>query len=190
MTVELDRWIVSFVGRLKPALRTSIAGLVAGADPGDIVGLGAYTDADARSIVTAVNTAAHLRAQGDARPELREYYRWSIGEWDRTAVDLIEQGGQDALAAVTEEAGRVADRVRAGEAGDDDLQVVRHLVWEAVVNALGQLFDDGFFDAFPVAVQVFDVPENDVGADTLLAWMSALNTDVAAAGFARRISAR
>ena len=36
-----------------PALRAAVARVVEDVDPGDVVGLGAYTDADARSLVAA-----------------------------------------------------------------------------------------------------------------------------------------
>ena len=103
-------------------------------------------------------------------------------------MGLIEQGGADDLAAATAEAQRVGDRVSSGQAGDDDYETFRYMVWEAIVTALGQLFDEGFFDPWPDAVQVFAVPETEIDPGTLTEWMAEMNTDAAARDYARHLT--
>ncbi len=188
MTVELDSWVSGFVVTLKPQLRAAISRLVEQLPPESVVALGAYTDADAQSIVAAADTRAHWEQQSGPRPELRSYFLWSPGEWDLTTVGLIEQGQPDDLAAATAEAQRVGDQVSSGQAGDDDYETFRYMVWEAIVTALGQLFDEGFFDQWPDAVQVFAVPETEIDPGTLAEWMAEMNTDTAARDYSRHLT--
>jgi len=185
MTVDLDTWAPGFVADLKPQLRASLTRLVDGRPREEILGLGAYTDADATSIVAVANTRAHHEALVDAHPEHRLYYLWSPGEWDLTTVAAIENGEPDDLASAVAEAERVGNEVSAGRAGQDDYGTFRYITWEAIVTALGQLFDEGFFDPWPLAVQVFDVPETEIEPSTLTEWMAEINTDAAAAQYAQ-----
>ncbi len=184
MAVHLDTWVAGYTTTVKPQLRAAISRLVDGVPPSEVVGLGAYTDADATSIVAVANTREHWTQQVAGAPEHPNHFRWSPGEWDLNTVGALERGAPDDLAAAVAEAGRVAAEVGAGRAGGDDYQTFRFMVWEAIVTALGQLFDEGFFDTWPDAVQVFDVPDADLDPATLADWMAEMNTDAAAAAYA------
>ena len=188
--VDLDDWGHGFVTSLVPQLRAAFRRLVEGLPPDAVVGLGVYTDSDATSIMAAANTRANLDRLGARYPDDRETFRWSTGEWDRTTVDVVERGGPDDLAAATAEAERAAEAVLSGDAPGEDHQSFRFTVWEAIVTAMSVLFDDGFFDPWPVAIQVFDVPDFGLDPATVIDWTAEMNTDAAAADFERWVQMR
>lgn len=111
----------------------------------DIAGVGAFTDADASSIVFM----AHTRADEDGKIEQAPEYAcdavWNMAEWD-----LSYPGGSSAEATAN----------RAIEALDvRDIIAHRELVWNSAVGAMAELFEQGFFDRWPDAVRVFGVAD-------------------------------
>ena len=186
---DLDDWGQAFVTSLVPHLRAAFRRLVEGLPADEVVGLGAYTDSDATSIMAAVNTATNLERLGARHPVDRETFRWSTGEWDRTTVDVMERGGPDDLAAATAEAERAADAVLDREdpgrglpglpvhglGGDRDRDVgaVRRRLLRPVAGWRSRC------STFPISVWT---------PATMIDWMAEMNTDAAAADFERWIS--
>ena len=179
MTVDLTAWRTAFAETLRPRLAAALDALASAVPAADIVGLGVYSDSDAGSIIPAVNTRAHRDELVLGDPDWAEDYTWSIGEWDRTPFDHPEATQLDALSDELERVGREA-RDEDGQAG---LEAFRRAAWSAVADAMAQLFEAGWFDRWPDAVQVF-IPADGVVAETQLAdWNERCNTAQDAARF-------
>lgn len=172
MPTDLDAWRSSFVERLQPRLAAALRTLASAFPTAEVVGLGAYSDSDAGSVIPALNTRTNRDALVASDPEFAEDYTWSIGEWDRTPFDHPDASQLDDLP-------QELDRVRreAQEAlGADGLLAFRQAAWSAVAEAMANLFDEGFFDRWPDAVQVW-IPSDGVVRQSVLAdWNARCNS--------------
>lgn len=168
MNTDLQSWGADLRERLGPAIAAGIRSLTDGVPAGDVLGVGVYTDADASNIVVAVQTRAHHEALVQRRPEYRNYFRWSIGEWDALSFDVAEG---DALQAINDDLAARADHLDDSTSAD----LVRSVVWESVVAAFTGVIGDGLLDRFPHAVRVFEPTDADVAEETLRAWTARIN---------------
>ncbi len=175
MSEDLDAWGDELRERLRAALITDIRGLTDGIADDDVLGVGAYTDADASNVVAAVQTRSHYESLVERRPQYRNYFRWSIGEWDRLSFEELES---DALAEINDELAAKVGAL-AGEALDE----LRATVWDAIVDALAEVAAHGHLDRFPEAVRVFEPVDADVSEDEIRAWTARINDEARVAAY-------
>lgn len=132
MNWNLETWGDDLTVRLRNALASNFQLLTADLDPADVVGVGAYTDADATNVVAAVHTRDHYRAALERRPQYANYFLWSIGEWDLRSFEHLDE---DALQSVNSELLTRSRDASIAPARD----VYRTTVWNAVVRALSEV---------------------------------------------------
>jgi len=154
--------------RVRAAIMSDLEALTTRLADDEVVGLGAYTDADASNIVVAVHTRAAYDRAVARRPEYPNYLTWSIGEWDLMS---FEQLPEDALVPINQE---LAQRLPTAE---DGAQVTfREAVWEAVVGALEALARSGQLDRWPHAARAFEPVDAGVSEERIRGWTARLNT--------------
>lgn len=170
MSTDLESWGADLRERLGPAIAADIRWLTDGVAAGDVLGVGGYTDADASNIVVAVLTRAHHEALVQRRPEYPNYFRWSIGEWDRLSFEVVEE---DPLQPINDDLAARADHL--GESATADL--IRSVVWESIVAAFAGVVVDGLLDRFPHAVRVFEPTDADVAEETVRQWTARINDE-------------
>jgi hypothetical protein len=127
---------------LREALAAGFTQLTAGQDAAEIVGYGVCSDSDASSLYLAAHTRSARDEQVAADPKYASSYVWNPDEWDLpdeddAAHDLVPAANQ-ALESLD----------------DSDIAAHREAVWSAVVDAIAQLVDEGFFARSPEAIRV------------------------------------
>jgi len=125
-----------------------------------VCGFALYSDADARTLVPAFNTADHLARVQAGEPTEQAYFKWSPAEWSHEAF-----GGEhfNALSSLLWD---LADSI-----ADEDFERHRAHVFENCVTALMPLTSCTFENAIYVfAVSDFlSVPDE-------ITWITQLNT--------------
>lgn len=164
---DIERWGDELRPRLRDAIATELRALSDGVADTDVLGVGAYTDADASSIVVAMQTRQHYEALVARRPQYRHYFRWSIGEWDRRSFEV----DGDALAPINDELAAMVASLETGEA----LDALRATVWSSVVDAIAEVGAAGALDRYAEAVRVFEPVDADVSEDDIRAWTARIN---------------
>lgn len=145
-------------------LTTAFIELTAEHQPRDIAGVGAFTDADASSIVFVAHTRAEENAQIEANPEYACDAVWNVFDWDLGYAGEGQPPGYDVSAN------------RAIEALDvDGIHAHRELVWNSAVDAMTMLVERGFFDRWPEAVRVFLVADG-VNDQEMCDWNARMNS--------------
>ncbi|GHD39116.1 DUF4303 domain-containing protein [Mycetocola manganoxydans] len=168
MNWNLETWGDDLTVRLRNALASNFQLLTADLDPADVVGVGAYTDADATNVVAAVHTRDHYRAALERRPQYANYFLWSIGEWD---LRFFEHLDEDALQSVNSELLTRSRDASIAPARD----VYRTTVWNAVVRALSEVVDNDLDAYFAGAVRAFEPIDADVAEAEIRGWTAQLN---------------
>jgi hypothetical protein len=161
-------WGEELRGRLQDAIAADLRALTDGVADTEVLGVGAYTDADASNVAVAVQTRAAYDSLVERRPQYRSYFRWSLGEWDRLSFEELDD---DALAAVNAERAEEVGALEEGEALDS----LRSTVWNAVVDAIAGAAAAVELDRFPHAVRVFEPVDADVSEDEIRAWTARIN---------------
>ena len=127
---------------LREAFAAGFTQLTAGHDAGEIVGYAVCSDSDASSLYLAAHTRSAREEQVAEDPDYASSYVWNPDEWDLPDDDDVES---DLVPAANQ----------AIEALDDsDIAAHRETVWSAVVDAMAQLVDEGFFARSPQAIRV------------------------------------
>ena len=127
---------------LHEAFAAGFTQLIAGRDAGEIVGYAVCSDSDASSLYLAAHTRSARDEQVAEDPDYASSYVWNPDEWDLPDEDDIDS---DLVPAANQ----------AIEALDDsDIAAHRETVWSAVVDAMAQLVDEGFFARSPQAIRV------------------------------------
>ena len=132
-----------------------------------VCGFGLYSDADARTLVPAFNTADHLARVQAEEPADGAYFKWSPAEWSHEAF------GGEHFNALSSLLWGLADSI-----ADEDFERHRAHVFEHCVAALKPLTTCAFENAVYVfAVSDFlSVPEE-------IIWITELNTPEQALDF-------
>lgn len=175
----LPRWGERLVATAAPLIRAELLDTVRDTPPEHVVALGVYTDVDASSVVAVACTRTHLETLQAEDPDFSAYYRWSTQEWDLGAGD-----GPSPLDPVSDELRRTGDRVP-----EEAFWAFKMTAWSSLVDAMGTLRDEGFFDAWSEAVRVFAAVEAGIEPEVELRWIARLNTDEDAAAFAACLAA-
>lgn len=166
----IDRWdeqLAPFVPRLRAALEDALRGLIGETPLDDIAGLAVYADHDGTWLDASAQTFDDLDTAQARQPELAREYRWSPAEWPRQDLD------RPAPRPLTDVMTDITKAVDTGE--HDPLEWVL-LLMNWVVDQLGAMLRDGWFDEFDEAlVLVVDVPEQNLNRETRLEWIAALN---------------
>lgn len=149
---------------LHEAFAAGFTQLIAGRDAGEIVGYGVCSDSDASSLYLAAHTRSARDEQVAEDPKYASSYVWNPDEWDLPDEDDIDS---DLVPAANQ----------AIEALDDsDIAAHRETVWSAVVDAMAQLVDEGFFARSPQAIRVVLVTDGGDEA-TQCDWNVRLNSE-------------
>lgn len=127
---------------------TALSDLTAEYDPCDIAGVGAYTDADASSIVFMAHTRANQRAQIEADPDYASDAVWNVVDWD------LSYSGEGPVDGGQARSNRAIDALEI-----PDIESHREHVWNSVVRAMTTLSEQRFFDHWPNAVTVLLVAD-------------------------------
>lgn len=168
MNLNLATWGDDLSARLQDALASNFRLLTADVDPADVVGVGAYTDADATNVVAAVHTRGHYQASLERRPQYANYFLWSIGEWDLLSFEQLEE---DALQSINDELVATSHAASTGPSRD----AFRTTVWDAVVQALSAVADTDVVASFGGAVRAFEPIDADVAESEIRGWTAQLN---------------
>lgn len=177
---ELGDWYTQQIDVVADGLRRHFSHVVADVEASEVTGFGVISDPTDFTLTPAVNTrqnlAQHMRefveaGLGDAQEAAAECM-WNPGEW---AFIGQGSGGSPALVELVSFA-KEAQR-RTLESGDRQLGVM--MFFECIVRALVVLFEEGFFDEFGQAVQVFDVVDLDFTDAPFDRWMAGINTQAA-----------
>lgn len=169
MNLNVETWANDLSDRLQYALASNFRLLTADVDPADVIGVGAYTDADATNVVAAVHTRGHYQASLARRPQYANYFLWSIGEWDLLSFEQLEE---DALQPINDELLAKSHNASTGPSRD----AFRKTVWDAVVRALSAVADSGVVASFTGAVCAFEPIDAGVDETEIRGWTAQLNT--------------
>ena len=171
MIGEPESGDVEFRQRLRTAIAADLRLLTDGLADDEVAGAGVYTDADASNIVVAVQTRQHLDGLIQRRPRYRNYFRWSMGEWDRRSFEALKD---DALKGINDELATMWDMPRLGDARDE----WRSALWEEIVEALAGIVSQGHLNRFSDAVRAFEPMDGDVDEKTIRGWTARINDKV------------
>lgn len=138
--------------------------LTAGYQPRDIAGVGAFTDEDASSIVFVAHTRAEEKAQIEADPEYACDAIWNVAAWD------LGYAGEGSPSGYEVTANRAIEALDVG-----DIHAHRELVWNAAVDALTGLVEQGFFGRWPDAVRGFLVTDG-INEQQMFDWNAQMNS--------------
>lgn len=179
---EVGQYFHQLARRIMAAARPTFDELARAIPPQEVKGLGMWSDSDGSTLVTGIVPQSDI---DDSRAEMPELETgdvlWDPGEWRRTSYDL-DISLREPLIAITDDVARLKDRIRAGEV-DYDLDTIPYLLYESAASAMGLLFEEGGFDAWDDAVQVFAVMDTDIASDSRKEWAGIMNTDDAYADF-------
>ncbi|WP_170219484.1 DUF4303 domain-containing protein [Nocardioides litoris] len=175
---DLGSWAADLTPRLGSAVHGAARGLLADQRPGEVVGLGLWTDADCVTIAMGACTRAHLAELVSADPDDPTCYRWAPQEWD------LEDDAEDPdapLAPVAAELQVAGDRFGADDAG---LAAYRRVVPDLLAGSLLPLRTDGTLDDHPDLVLVVEVGD-ELRREDAERWVRMLDPPAAAAELAR-----
>lgn len=173
---ELGEWYEAQVELVAEGLKPVYDRLVQGIAADEVVGFGVISDPTDFTLTAAVNSKSHLYSQmklyvelglGSAGDAAKDCI-WNPGEWDRFAMPSLyaEFPGVMRFAAEAQERTRSSDDVALGVM----------MFFETIVRAMAKLFNQGFFDDYQNAVQVFNVVDMPFNEGPFERWMGGINT--------------
>ncbi|GAA1710492.1 hypothetical protein [Propioniferax innocua] len=175
---DLGVWYTQQIDDVASALRDSFEAMVIDQAVEEVVGFGIISDPTDFTCTQAVNLKANLDAHmrqyvelglGDATMAARAGM-WRPGNWAKFGDDGSPSGQR--MIRFAREA-----QERTQRSGEKELGTM--MFWECLVQAMVQLFEDGFFAPYPSAVQVIDIVDLDHDRAPFDRWMAGINTQAA-----------
>lgn len=181
--MDVEAWFEALPAQVAEAARGEFTALTRGVAADDVAAFGIWSDPGAMTLVCGVCLNSDIEATIAQMPDMTwDDVRWETGEWTRTSYDLPESVTGE-LDRIQEEMNAVRSRVSDGEIEYDDPGALKYMVWQVGAIAMAELFEDGFFDEWDDAVQVFQVSDEDLEQETLVEWIEMCNTDEATAEY-------